>query len=138
MLNAGSSANIVGSLLRSNMLLVNDKFLHREAMFNRDFKHFRPLLTLLVVLGLVFSGVRVPDISRPHRPKQTHRVVLEKSHKTVSNHLKQCGDLVAVIPPSPIFSNPISYRAELQLVSPRHLSPLSFPNSGRSPPVSII
>jgi hypothetical protein len=109
-------------------------------MFNRDLKHFRSqaLLTFLVVLGLMFAGMRVPDISRPHRPKPTHRVVIENPHKSASNHLKQCRDLVAIIRPPQVLSSPISYHDELQLVSPRYDSHQFFPRSGRSPPVSFI
>jgi hypothetical protein len=108
-------------------------------MFNRDIMHFRPqlLVTFLVVFGLVFAGVRVPDLSRPHRPKPTHRVVLENHHKSCSDHLKQCGDIVAVVAKPPTSCNPVWYRAETRLSSPRYLSPLFFPHSGRSPPIAL-
>jgi hypothetical protein len=139
MIDVGRARNIVCSFLRSSMLLISNKFLHREPMFTRKLKQFRPqaLLTFLVVLGLIFAGVRVPDLSRPHQPKPTHRVVLEKPHKSASNHLKQCGDLIAVVPTPPAFSRPISYHAELHVVSPRYVSHQFFPRSGRSPPVSF-
>lgn len=37
------------------------------------------LITLLVPLFLVFVGMRVPDFSRPHKPKPLRRAVLEKT-----------------------------------------------------------
>ena len=100
---------------------------------------FRPqvLLIFLVALGLLFAGVRVPDLSRPHRPKPSQRVVLEKQQKSCSAHLKICSDVVAVLPEPPVFSAPISFRAELRAVSPRYASPLFFPNAGRSPPAAL-
>ncbi len=100
---------------------------------------FRPqsLIILLVALGLLFAGVRVPDISRPHRPKPTNRIVLENHHKNVSDQLKHCGQFVAVVANPYIFSNPISFRSEFRAVSPLYASPLFFPNSGRSPPATL-
>jgi len=108
-------------------------------MIDRRISHLRPqvLIIFLVALGLLFAGVRVPDISRPHRPKPTHRVVLEDHHKNYSNHLKHGGDLAAFLPKPPTFGNPVSYHAERQPVSPLYLSPLFFPNSGRSPPAAL-
>ena len=95
------------------------------------------LIILLVALGLLFAGVRVPDSSRPHRPKSSQRVVLENHHKSFPNHLKQGGDLAAVVPNPLIFSDPIPYHAETEVVSPRYLSPLFIPNPGRAPPAAL-
>ena len=101
--------------------------------------HFRPqvLIIFLVALGLLFAGVRVPDTSRPHRPKPTHRVVLENQQKDLTNHLSQSGDVVAVMPKAPIFSNPVWSHAQSHVVPRIHASPLFFPNSGRSPPAAL-
>jgi hypothetical protein len=96
--------------------------------------HPQVLVIFLVALGLLFAGVRVPEVSRPHRPKATHRVVLENHQKSFSNHLKQCADVVAVLPKRPTSSNSTSYHALSQVVPPLYASPLFFPNSGRSPP----
>ena len=108
-------------------------------MISLHTSRFRPqvLIIFLVALGLLFAGVRVPDISRPHRPKPTHRVVLENQQKSVSNHFKHCSDLVAVVPTPPIFSDHISFHAAPQAVSPRYASPLFFTNSGRAPPAAL-
>jgi hypothetical protein len=100
---------------------------------------FRPqvLIILLVALGLLFAGVRVPDISRPHRPKAIQRVVLENHHKIFSDHLKQCSDVVAIVPNSVAFSAPVWFHAASPVVPPSYAAPLVFPNSGRSPPATL-
>lgn len=112
--------------------------LFRDPMISRRTNHFRPqvLVTFLVALGLLFAGVRVPDISRPHRPKPSHRVVLENHHKSCSDNLKQCGGLVAVVPKPPTLSDTISYLVASPVVSTLYASPSYFPNSGRSPPIA--
>ena len=101
--------------------------------------HFRPqfLIIFLVALGLLFAGVRVPDISRPHRPKPTIRVIVENHHKSLSHHLNNCGDVAAVVPKLPNISNPLSHHAEYHVVPERYVSPLFFSSSGRSPPAAL-
>ena len=37
------------------------------------------LVAILIPLFLVFVGMRVPDLSRPHKPKPMRRAVLENS-----------------------------------------------------------
>jgi hypothetical protein len=107
-------------------------------MISRHNNHFRPqvLVTFLVALGLLFAGMRVPDISRPHRPKPSHRVVLENHHKTFSDSLKQCGGLVAVLPKVLTLNDSISYIAASPFVSPLYAYLPFFPHSGRSPPTA--
>jgi hypothetical protein len=107
-------------------------------MISRHITHFRPqvLVTFLVALGLLFAGMRVPDISRPHRPKPSQRVVLENHQKSFSDHLKHCGDIVAVVPKPPRLNDSISYIATSPVVSSLYASPSFFPNSGRSPPTA--
>jgi hypothetical protein len=105
----------------------------------RHISHFYPqvLIIFLVALSLLFAGGRVPDLSRPHRPKPTHRVVLEIQQKNASNHLKQSGDLVAVVPNAPRLTDPVTYHSASPVFSPQYASRLSFPNSGRSPPAAL-
>lgn len=100
---------------------------------------FRPqvLVVFLVALGLLFAGLRTPDLSKPHRPKPTHRVVLENHHKSVSSHFKQCSDLVALLPQPPFFSSTASFSEESPAAPQLSPSPLLFPNSGRSPPATL-
>jgi hypothetical protein len=108
-------------------------------MNRRHINHFRPqiLMIFLAALGLLFAGVRVPDISRPHRSKPTIRVIVENHHKSLSHHQKQCGDVVAVLPQCPVSISPLSYGSECHVISPWYASPLFFPNSGRSPPAAL-
>jgi len=105
-------------------------------MTSRRINHFCPhmLLIFLIASGLLFAGVRVPDLSRPHRPKPTHRIVFETQHKNFSKNLKQCDDFVTVLPKLLISSNTISYHAVSQVLPPLYATPLFPPNSGRSPP----
>lgn len=105
-------------------------------MINSRTNHFRPLIlvTFLIALALLCAGMRVPDLSRPHRPKPTHRIVLETQQKTLSNHLKQHDTPVTVLPKLLVSSNTVSYRAVSQVVPPLCASPLFAPYSGRSPP----
>lgn len=108
-------------------------------MTSSRIKYFRPqiLVTFLVALGLLCAGMRVPDLSSPHRPKPTQRTILEtqhKTHKTLSNHLKQHDDFAAVLPKLLVSNNTVSYRSGSHVVPPLYVSPLFAPNSGRSPP----
>lgn len=111
----------------------------RDSMISRRTNNFRPqvLVIFLIALALLFTGMRVPDISRPHGPKPTHRVVLENYQKTFSQHLKQCVDIVAVLPSRLILSVSISYRALSQFVPPLYASLLFSPHYGRSPPAAL-
>lgn len=95
------------------------------------------LIILLVALGLLFAGVRVPDLSRPQRPRASQRVVLENQHKISAHHLKHGGDVVAVVPNPPVFTALLPFHAIPPVVLPGHASLLLFPNSGRSPPETL-
>ena len=108
----------------------------RDAIISHRINHFHPqiLLILLVALGLLFTGVRVPDLSRPHRPKATHRVVIETQHKNFFKNLKQYDHFGAALPKLLVSSNTIFYHAVPQLVPPLYATHLPPPNSGRSPP----
>ena len=104
-------------------------------MISLNTSRFRPqiLIIFLIALSLLSAGVRVPE-SHPHRPKPTLRVVLENHHKSFPHHLNQCGDVVALLPNPPLFTNPIPYLVACRVVSPRYVSAPCFPSSGRSPP----
>jgi hypothetical protein len=47
-------------------------------MFEKHNRYIR-FITLMVPLFLVFMGMRVPDFSRPHKPKPMRRAVLDKA-----------------------------------------------------------
>ncbi|BCS52520.1 hypothetical protein [Geobacter sp. SVR] len=50
----------------------------KTGMFAKHSGHMR-LITFLIPLFLVLGGTRVPDISRPHKPKPLRRAVLDKN-----------------------------------------------------------
>jgi len=101
--------------------------------------HFLPrtLVTFLVVIGLLFSGVRVPDLSkslRPHRPKATNRLVWESQQKNLAKCLKPCAeqDLALTDLPSAMTAG---LHAPLSDVAPLLCAFLPVPPTpGRSPP----
>lgn len=52
-------------------------------MFAKQSRYIR-FISLMIPLFLVFMGMRVPDFSRPHKPKPMRRAVLDKTQvKTV-------------------------------------------------------
>ncbi|GFO55523.1 hypothetical protein GMSM_25300 [Geomonas sp. Red276] len=105
-------------------------------MMNSRINHrLQILIIFLVALSLLSAGVRVPDLSRPHRPKATQRIVVESQHKSIANCLKQQNDLVSVVPTQVAPSNILSYQIS-DLVPPRYTSPPPPPTVGRSPPAS--
>jgi hypothetical protein len=97
---------------------------------------FRPLIlvTFLVSLAILFSGVRVPDLSGPQRPKASHRIVLKAQNKTCSNYQKQYDDVATVLPKPSATGTTLIYLAVSQVSPPPCSSPLLSTNSGRSPP----
>lgn len=109
-------------------------------MINRRANTFRPqiLVVFLAAIALLVTGMRVPDVSRPHAPKPTHRVVLDNHQKNFSQQPKQCVDSVAVLPNRLITSISISYSAVSQFVPPLHATLLFSPHCGRSPPAALV
>lgn len=101
--------------------------------------HPQILVAILVALGLLVAGMRVPDLSRPHRPKPIHRVIVESQYKTAVNHAKQHNhsDCIAVLPIPQVAGTTVSYRAVSQPVPPLYASPQLSPDSGRSPPAAL-
>jgi hypothetical protein len=92
------------------------------------------VVVFLVALALLLGGMRVPDFSGPHRPKASHRTVVEIQQKTVEK-LKQLTDFPTM--PSKVVVSSVAatvYLVFLQVIPPLYASPLSPPNSGRSPP----
>ncbi len=111
----------------------------KDSMIRYRINHCRPqfLVTFLVALAILFAGVRVPNVSRPHRPKPTQRIVHETQPKTISNHLKQHNDFFTVLPKIPVSGNSTSYHAVSHVVPPLYASSLFSPNPGRSPPAAV-
>lgn len=94
--------------------------------------------TLLIPFFLVFLGVRVPDLSRPHKPKPLRRAVLDK---TPSRVILQSVEKISV---DPVVTSQVAlpilqmeeFSPEVQqaYVSVPHLDVSPFPP--RAPPVS--
>jgi hypothetical protein len=97
----------------------------------------RNLVVCLVTLTLLLAGTRVPDLSRPHRPKPSQRAVVTSQLKNAPEVFKQQFDhLVAVIETAVRWAPPIVLAAALPHFSAGQPCPTSFCNSGRSPPAS--
>ncbi|WP_136523379.1 hypothetical protein [Geomonas ferrireducens] len=101
--------------------------------------YIRPqaLVIFLVVLSLLSAGARVPDLSRPHRPKPLHRVTFELQQKNISSQLKQYHDLVAVLPKVVEAVAVTSYGSVVQATPTLRRSPAIIPHSGRAPPKQL-
>lgn len=107
-------------------------------MVNHGFGHKRLPITvaLLVAFCLLMAGMRVPDLSRPHRVKPSLRAVIENQTKTCKSSIKKCCEFVALLPPLTVLPLPRTERTDFRASSPQNcFSPL-FPNSARSPPRS--
>lgn len=101
--------------------------------------YLRILTTVLVTAGLLCAGMRVPDLSRPHRPKPMHRVVLKAQVTTLSSQIKQHqhhDDFFITLPQLPEPAVAVFGHAVASGAPPQHASPLPAPNSGRSPPAA--
>lgn len=101
------------------------------------YRHVVILLACLITTCILIRGMRVPDISRPHRPKPTHRALLEKQVKPAQQPVKKTVDLVA-IPAKPVEPCAVvSYRTHLLFAFQGTAVPPLFPNSSRAPPPSL-
>lgn len=100
-------------------------------------KQIRPhlLVVLLVACGLLVAGMRVPDISRPHRPKPAPRAVITSHSKVAPELFKQHYHDFVVLTPStaaigaPTLSRPLRIES---IVAPPGDQLIT--NAGRSPP----
>lgn len=94
-------------------------------------------VSLTVMFCLLFAGMRVPDLSRPTRPKPNPKAVLECQTKESQSSIKKSQEFVAVLPCLLECSLPLPRRTEPSVASPgRGVSPL-FPHASRAPPVVL-
>ncbi len=94
-------------------------------------------VSLAVMFCLLFAGMRVPDLSRPTRPKPNPRAVLECQTKESQNGIKKSLDIVAVLPCFLECFLPLPGRTEPSVASAgRGVSPV-FPHASRAPPVVL-
>ena len=103
---------------------------------NRQYIRF---VTLMIPLFLVFMGMRVPDFSRPHKPKPMRRAVLDKTPaNTVLQSIVKVGvDLCCIISQTPLVFFAIVEHSTV--VSPVFLPVpllLQSPFPPRAPPVT--
>lgn len=103
-------------------------------------KHSRCIryITLIIPLFLVCVGMRVPDLSRPHKPKPMRRAVLDKtpSRTIVHSVVKVDVDPVITSQPAVVLLSVVNISSEaLPNYLPVPLLSLS-PLPPRAPPVS--
>ncbi len=95
------------------------------------------LATFAVAFSLLFAGMRVPDVARPHRPKPSQRAIAENQAKTSQDAVKKATDTVAVAGESASPRATIPCRVEFVFnLPPIESSPL-FPQSSRAPPATL-
>jgi len=100
-------------------------------------KHFSILATLIVAFCLLFAGMRVPDIARPHRPKPSHRAVIESQAKISQHIVNNSIDFFAIPAHSPELKTAILCQTELVFTFYSSAVPTLFPNSSRAPPTFL-
>ena len=107
------------------------------ALIKKHLRHLR-FLALLIPLFMVCAGMKVPDLSRPQKPKPIWRAVLEETSTKTEKHSFAKLDLDPVIPSIP----PLGLRAAEQHSTEAlpQQSPLTFlsvsPLPPRAPPAS--
>jgi hypothetical protein len=83
-------------------------------------KHSRRIrfITFMIPIFLVFMGVRVPDLSRPHRPKSMRSAVLDKTSahtvlkSIVTIHVVPC----ITNPPALVLPATVEYFPEVPII----------------------
>jgi len=90
--------------------------------------------TIAVTFSLFVAGIRVPDISRPHRPKPSQRAVLEDQVKTSPHFVKNFDDITTEA--TLVFLHvAVSIPLESFIVLHPPLSRHIFPGLSRAPPL---
>lgn len=106
-------------------------------MIKNSLRHKQALLlsvACVTVVCILFLGMRVPDLSRPHRPKPTHRAFIEKQVNKCQQVVKKNLDLVA-LPAKPVEPAAVPACRAQRLFSFQSTDfPLLFPNLSRAPP----
>lgn len=92
------------------------------------------IATCVTAVCILFLGMRVPDISRPQRPKQSHRAFIEKQVKTSQHVVKKTVEFFAVPARAAEPSVAVRYRTHRLLSFKAVTLPPLFPNLSRAPP----
>lgn len=105
-------------------------------MIKKHFNHKSLLIitTCVTALCILLIGMRVPDISRPQRPKQTHRALIEKHVKSSQLAVKKALELFAVPAKPAAPAATVQYRPHYLLPFEVTGFPPLFPNLSRAPP----
>lgn len=101
-------------------------------------RHLQLIVTCVTAVCILIIGMRVPDLSRPQRPKQPHRAFIEKQVKTSQQEVKKLPELPA-FPAKPYEPAPaVQYRPHHELVVKlAGVAPL-FPKLSRASPVLFV
>lgn len=105
--------------------MIKNSLAHKQALI---------LFACLTAVCILFLGMRVPDFSRPQRPKPTHRAFIEKQVKQSQQAVKKTLEFVAIP------AEPAEPAALLTIRTQRLFSfqatdfPPLFPNLSRAPP----
>jgi len=97
-------------------------------------KRLSILVTFGVALCLLFSGMRVPDIARPHRPKPSQKAIFESPVKASQEVVNKSVLICAIISKPIELQTLCSYRSEFVFAFDSSELPPLFPNSSRAPP----
>jgi len=98
-------------------------------------KNLLILVTCVTAVCILFMGMRVPDISRPHRPKPTHRAFIEKQAKTCQQAVKKSVEVLAILAKPGQPRTAATYRIHPLFAFQLPGVPPLFPNLSRAPPV---
>lgn len=93
------------------------------------------LIACVTVICIAFTGMRVPNLSRPHRAKPTHRAFIEKQFKNCQEEVKKSFDLFALPVKHYEPRADVLYGVHFQAAfNSTGITPL-FPNLSRAPPI---
>ena len=109
-------------------------------MFAKHSRYIR-FVTLMIPLFLIFMGMRVPDFSRPHKPKPMRRAILDKTpaHTVLQSIVKVDVDSCCILSQPTLVT--LAIEEHSTEVSPVFLPVpllLQSPFPPRAPPVSPI
>ena len=105
-------------------------------MIKKHFNHKSLLIitTCVTALCILLMGMRVPDISRPQRPKQPHRAFIEKHVKSSQQAVKKSQEIFS-LPATPVEpAAAAQYRPHRLFASQATGFPPLFPDLSRAPP----
>lgn len=106
----------------------------RRHLGHRKISH---IVWLAAAFCLLFAGMRVPDPSRPHRPKPSQRAVIENQVKSTHSGIKKPCEAAAILPSPLELSLPLPSSTEPSVTCRGRSVPALFPNASRAPPLVL-